>query len=64
MRPKKERVERELKGKLPPFFTFLFFSMVFFSLVYFLFFYLRRKRCQEKAFEREGLEVRSKSERA
>jgi hypothetical protein len=38
--------------------------MVFFSLVYFLFFYLRRKRCQEKAFEREGLEVRSKSERA
>jgi hypothetical protein len=46
---KNEKAEREFEGKLPPFFAFLFFYMVSF-----LFFCLRRRRCQEKAFETEG----------
>jgi hypothetical protein len=49
--PKSEKVERELEGKLPPFFAFLFFSMVVFSLFCFVLFCLRRARCQEKTFE-------------
>jgi hypothetical protein len=46
---KSEKVEQELKGKLPPFSAFFFFSMVLF-----LFFCLRIRRCQEKTFETEG----------
>jgi hypothetical protein len=31
---KSERAKRELEGKLPPFFAFLFFSMVFFNFLF------------------------------
>ncbi len=52
MRAKSERVERELKGKFPPFFAYFLFSMGLF--IYFFFpLYLRRRRCHEKALETE-----------
>jgi hypothetical protein len=49
---KSERAKPELEGKLLPFFAF-FFNLWFFFF-FFFFFCLKRKRCQEKAFETEG----------
>jgi len=52
---KSERAEWELKGKLPPFFAFLFFFMVLFFFVFFFpFLCLRRRICQGKTFETKG----------
>ncbi len=47
--PKNERAKRELEGKLPPFFTFLFFSMVFFFFVLFCFLLLEKKKIPRRS---------------
>ncbi len=52
-RVKSEKVKREFENKLPSFYAFFFFSMVFFFYVCFFFFCLKKRRCQEKAFEME-----------
>jgi hypothetical protein len=60
-RTKNEWVEREFEGKLPPFFAFFFFFMVFYPLCFFFFLCLRRRKCQEKAFETKVQEREGRS---
>jgi hypothetical protein len=50
MGAKSERAERKLEGSLLPFSAFFSF-LWFFFVCFFSFFYLRKRRCQEKVFE-------------
>jgi len=58
-RAKSERVKRELEGKLPPFFAFLFFSMVFK-----IFLLLEKKKMPGESIWNKRVEAGTKSKRA
>ncbi len=53
-RTKNEKVEWELKGKLPPFSTFFFFSMVFFSLCFFFLLFEKKKMLAKIAWNEKA----------
>jgi len=57
---KSERAQGELEGSLPPFSAFFSF-LWFFFLCFFSFFYLKKRRCQEKLFETKGYKQEGKN---